>query len=419
MIAQIQPLGRGRPGEKVSIFLVLMTDSVVNGLFVPMSLLYLSATSGESLVRVGTLLSIAGAITLPLPLWVGRLVDGVGPKRVVLVAQLLQAAGFAGYLVTTSPTMLFLAAFVTSLGQRAFWSSVFTLVSYLADGDSDARARERWFGVIGSLRAAGYGVGALTAGVILSMQSNLAWRGAIAADVLLLVAAAVLVGAGVPDRAAPSAGHDGEHHERGYRVLWADRPYLGLVALNTVFALCNVMLGIAFPPFVTHRLPSMIWAIGPLLATNTIVQAIFQPLVVRLIRPFSRDRSLCLAGSLWASWACLTMAPEWAPRVMWLPCLVTAILCYSAAQLVHSPVSNALAADAAPDHVRGRYLAIFQTSFAVATVVAPLMFSVLFEQSSSAPWASLVLLGLLTIPTTLFLASRLPKSALLGRVMPA
>ncbi|WP_181805022.1 MFS transporter [Streptomyces shenzhenensis] len=395
-----------------------MADSVVTGLFVPMSLLYLSATSGESLVRVGILLSVAGAITLPFPLWVGRLVDGVGPKRVVLVAQLLQAAGFAGYLVTTSPTMLFIAAVVTSLGQRAFWSSIFTLVSYLADGDSDARARERWFGVIGSLRAAGYGVGALTAGVILSMKSNLASRGAIGADVLLLLVAAVLVGAGIPGRAAPSAGRDREHQERGYRVLWADRPYLGLVALNTAFALCNVMLGIAFPPFVTHRLPSMIWAIGPLLAANTIVQAIFQPMVVRLIRSLSRDRSLCLAGALWASWACLTIAPEWAPRVIWLPCLTIAILCYSAAQLVHSPVSNALAADAAPADVRGRYLAIFQTSFAVATVVAPIMFSILFEKSSYAPWTTLALLGLLTIPATLFLASRLPKPALLGGVAP-
>ncbi|MFD8811202.1 MFS transporter [Streptomyces sp. NPDC059627] len=402
--------------QKVSIFIVLTVDSVVNGLFIPISLLYLSATSGESLVQVGTLLSIAGFISLPLPLWIGRLVDGVGPKQVVLVAQLLQAAGFAGYLATRSPTTLFGAAVVASMGQRAFWSSIFTLVSHLADGDPDARARERWFGIIGSLRAAGYGIGALVAGIVLSTKSDLASRGAIGADVLLLLVAAVLVGAGIPGASATGPRHSGPQQSRGYQVLWTDRPYLGLVGLNTVFALCNVMLSIAFPPFVTHRLPSMAWLIGPLLAMNTVVQAVLQPLVVRLIRPLSRDKSLRLAGALWASWACLTVIPSWGPRSTVLPCFVLAVLCYSAAQLLHSPVSNALAADAAPADVRGRYLAVFQSSFAIATAIAPTMFSTLFEISSSAPWLGLMLLALLAIPATSFLASRLPESALLGGV---
>jgi hypothetical protein len=43
------------------------------------------------------LLSLAGLVSLPLPLWIGGLVDRLGPKPVVLVAQLLQAAG--GYRV--------------------------------------------------------------------------------------------------------------------------------------------------------------------------------------------------------------------------------------------------------------------------------------------------------------------------------
>ncbi|MFD8812839.1 hypothetical protein ACFV23_15470 [Streptomyces sp. NPDC059627] len=45
-----------------AVFLVLMVDSVVNGLFVPLSMLYLSASSGASLVRVGTLLSVAATV---------------------------------------------------------------------------------------------------------------------------------------------------------------------------------------------------------------------------------------------------------------------------------------------------------------------------------------------------------------------
>ncbi|MFE2423884.1 hypothetical protein [Streptomyces hokutonensis] len=178
-----------------------------------------------------------------------------------------------------------------------------------------------------------------------------------------------------------------------------------------MFALCNVMLSIAFPPFVDRQLPAVTWVVGPLLAMNTVVQAVLQTSVVRLIRPLSRPVSLCLAGVLWASWAGLTAGPLWLPRVLWVPCLTVAVLCYSAAQLVHSPVSNALSADAAPADIRGRYIAVFQYSFAIATVVAPLLFSVLFDLSGAAPWAVLATLALLTVPGMLALAPRLPRAA--------
>jgi predicted MFS family arabinose efflux permease len=156
---------------------VLAVDSLVNGLFVPLSMLYLSASSGASLVRVGTLLSLAGPVSLPLPLWIGGLVDRLGPKPIVLVAQLLQAAGFLGYLMVRSSGAILLAATVAAMGQRAFWSSAFTLVSDLSDRDPGGHSRERWFGITGSLRAVGYGVGAVVAGVALSAKSGPVYRG--------------------------------------------------------------------------------------------------------------------------------------------------------------------------------------------------------------------------------------------------
>ncbi|MCG7204042.1 MFS transporter [Streptomyces arenae] len=402
-----------------AVFLVLMVDSVVTGLFVPLSLLYLSASSDASLVRVGTLLSLAGLLSLPLPLWIGPLVDRHGPRPTVLAAQLLQAAGFLGYLVVRDDVGILVAATIASLGQRAFWSSAFTLVSNVSDGDPGGHSRERWFGIAGSLRAAGYGVGAVAAGVALSVKSGPVYRGAIGTCAVLLLMAALLLVRGVPRSATLPAltGHAEPGapaaRGRGYRELWADRPYLGLVALNTAFALCNVMLSIAFPPFVERRLPEVTWAVGPLLAMNTVVQAVLQTTVVRLIRPLPRHRSLCLAGVLWAAWAGLTAGPLWLPRGLWVPCLTVAVLCYSAAQLVHSPVSNALSADAAPAGIRGRYIAVFQYSFAVATVVAPLLFSLLLDVSGVAPWVTLAALALVTVPGALALAPRLPPSALM------
>ncbi|MEV0484506.1 MFS transporter [Streptomyces sp. NPDC050508] len=395
-------------------FLVLMIDSLANGMFIPVSLLYLVRVSGASLLQVGTLLSLAGIVSLPLPLWIGRIVDSRGPKPVVLAAQWVQAAGFLGYLVTSNRPALLIAAIAASSGQRIFWSSIFVLVDNLACSDGDPRARERWFGTIGALRAAGYGVGAFIAGVAVSIGSVSVYWDVIAADAALLLAAALLVRLQIPRIAVSTRTQPKQGLERGYRTLWADRPYLALVALNSAFALCNVMLSIALPPFVAHRLPSTTWVVGPLLAMNTLVQAVLQPLVVRLLRPIPRHSALCLAGILWTAWSLLTMSPLWLPAGFRIPCLTLAVLCYSAAQLIHSPVSNALAADAAPSEVRGRYLAVFQYSFAIATTIAPTMFSVLFDVANAAPWSALGAVALLTVPGMLLIAPHLPQAALTG-----
>lgn len=399
------------PSTKVAIFSVLMIDSAVNGLFIPLSLLYLVAASGATLTHIGVLLSIAGALALPLPLWIGRLVDRVGARPVVLAAQVLQAAGFAAYVMASSLPTVFVAATVASLGRAAYWSSIYVLLSGLTDQDTDPRARERWFGIAGALRAAGYGLGALVAGFALAAHSLALYQSVIAGNVVLLLVAGVLVAGLVPRSAAPP---EATEQGRGYRVLWADRPYLTLIAFNTVFALCNVLLSIGLPPFVAQGLPSITWAVGPLLAMNTVVQALCQPFVVRLVRGLRRPISLCLAGVLWAAWSLATMSALYLPSPLRIPGLALAVLCYSAAQMIHSPVSNAMSADGAPVDVRGRYLAVFQSSFAIATVVAPTMFSTLLDVGNAVPWVVLSLAVGLTIPGLLLLTPRLPAAAVTG-----
>ena len=62
-----------------------------------------------------------------------------------------------------------------------------------------------------------------------------------AAVFLALAAALVAVGVRAPHRAATAAD------PVGYRELLHDRPYLGLVALNTVYAMTSMMLATLGP----------------------------------------------------------------------------------------------------------------------------------------------------------------------------
>jgi MFS family permease len=402
-----------RRSAKVALFVVLMIDSLSNGLFIPLSLLYLMLRSGASLVQIGLLLSIAGLIALPLPLLTGWLADRVDVRMVVLGAQFFQAAGFAGYAMAANVPIVFIAATLGSLGRTGFWSSIYVLLSGLTDQDPDPRARERWFGATGAMRAAGYGIGASIAGLALTVNSLQFYEWVIAGNVVLLIIAGGLLAGFVPHRPPPAIGHP-HQKARGYRVLWADRPFLMLVALNTVFALCNIMLSVGFAPYIARALPQITWVVGPLLAMNTVIQALCLPLMVRLQRRFRRHISLCLAGLLWACWALATASALVLPTHWRIPCLAIAVLCYSAAQMIHSPVSNAMSADVAPLDVRGRYLAVFQSSFAIATVAAPILFSTLLAVGDAVPWLVLAGAALLTIPSLLLLAPRLPEKAVTG-----
>jgi hypothetical protein len=91
--------------------------------------------------------------------------------------------------------------------------------------------------------------------------------------------------------------------------------------------------------------------------------------------------------------------------------LIAIVALFSAAELIHAPVSNALAAEAAPEQARGSYLAAFQYGFTIATVVVPAAFAVLFELGPAVPWivvAAVAAAGTVIMPT---LRSRLPASA--------
>jgi len=410
------PGGRSRRLTSACLLAVLVSDSLAAGSFTPLSLLYLTESTDTPFAHIGFLLTMASLVALPLPLWVGRLVDRWGAKPVVLVSQVLQAVGFVGYVAVSGSASVFVVALVEALGWQAFWASIYALISSLTDGDADPRARDRWFGLSGALRAAGYGLGAALAGVALSVSSLDLYRWLIAANAILITVAALLVLVGVPGSGATSAEPVAG---RGYRVLLRDGPYLSLISLNTVYALCNMLLSVGFPLYVAGALPGAIWAVGPLLVMNTVAQALLQPAVVRWTRKLPRQVPLAMAGVLWACWGLVTLSARHVPGAFTVATCAVAILCYSAAQMLHSPTSTAMATDAAPIDVRGRYLASFQYSFSIAGMITPLMFSTLLAVGPDVPWAVISTLAIATVPLLMVIVPRLPAVALTGARGPA
>jgi MFS family permease len=389
----------------------LAVDMLGSGLFMPISLLYFTAVTDMPLTTVGLLLSAATIATLPLPVLIGYLADRWNPRDLVLIAQVIQAVGFASYIWVSGPASLLVAVVIVAVGQRVFWSSFFTVVAGLAEAGEDDRLNDQRFALTGMVQAAGMGLGALVGGLALVDASVSTYRLVVLVNAATFGVSAILMLL-VPRgrrRERPTTAEQTSSGE-GYRLLLRDRPYLLLIASNTIFALCSVMIGIAVPIYLIEALPTPNWLVGPLLAANTLLLATGQGVVVKLVRPLSRMRSMVLAGACWVLWSVAFALALQVPTAILIPYLLVSMGFYVAAELIHAPISNALAAAAAPEHVRGRYLAIFQYCFTLANIIAPTFFTVLYARGAALPW---IALGVLTIAATVVmrvLEKRLPAA---------
>lgn len=425
------PFAPRRRGS-AALLTALVVDSLGNGLFLPLSLVFFLRLTDVPLAQLGLLLTLANALALPVPVGVGVLVDRLGARPLVVSAQLLQAVGFAAYAHVHGAVGVFAASALVAVGVRVFWSSVFTAIAEHAEADgadgADGAARlgrawstDTWFSVANGARTAGLAVGGLATGLVIADGRDGTYAAVAYASALCFAVAAVLIAVVVPSprrartsRPADRGAAAGPGGVTGYRVLLRDRPFAALTALNTVYALTSMMLGLALPTVVLSVLRAPGWLTAAVLAGNALLIAVLSaPVGLRTPR-FRRTRVLVGAAGLWTAWALgmALLAPGRLGVVVVL--LVSVTLLFTAAELLHAPASTALAAAAAPEGARGRYLAVFQYSFTVASIAAPAFFTALASVASALPW--LVLAGLNAVSTgvLLRLERRLPPASLRG-----
>ncbi|MEU8174821.1 MFS transporter [Microbispora hainanensis] len=412
-----------RPSTRVRYMAGMVVDSTGSGMYLPLSLLFFHHVTGLPIERVGVIMTAAALFSLVANPIAGVLVDRFGARAVVVGGYLVRAVGFAAYPLVDSPLTMFLAVALVALGDGSYPPSIQSFVAAIARGAD----RDRLLAAQRSLRNAGLGAGGLIAGAALGLGSEAAYR------VIVLVSAAAFAGAalilrtipvpGGQDRAAGRAGAAGTpapaaaRGSGGYRLVLRDRTFLALTLQNVPTAFGYMVLSVALPVYVTQELDVSASLVGVLYAVNTVGIALLQiPVTRRLIR-YRRTRTVAAgAATFGASFAAFALLAGVPVRPVALAGVFAATALFTLGEMLHGAPLSALVSSAAPEETRGRYMAVYQFSWAIPITLAPAVLTALLSLSPVSMWLLLAAGVSGSALTMLRLEPRLPARAVHARV---
>ena len=383
----LQRLGFPRVGAHRRFVSAIVADTIGTGLFLPITLLYFLKVSELSLVQIGAALSVSALTTMPAAFVIGTLVDRLGGRRMMLVGNLVQAVGMLAYLWVEEFWPVALATVLLNLGRQAFWGSFGNVVTAITRPGE----RELWFGFLQALRNLGFAVGGVLAGIALQVDTELAFKGVVVANTATFVLAFVLL-LDVPDHRSVRSG---EAPAGGWGVVLRDRAYLRFVLGQLTFVVGMMVLNFALPVYAAETLALPGWLVGAIFTLNTILVGLGQGLVVRWMTGRVRARMMALAQLCnlagYAAFVVAGLVPVWVA----VAAMLVGALIYTGGELVGGPVFAATAAEAAPDHLRGRYLGLVQLVWGLGGAVAPVAYTWLLEHGTFTIWAVLGLVAVL------------------------
>jgi MFS family permease len=157
-----------------------------------------------------------------------------------------------------------------------------------------------------------------------------------------------------------------------YRAVFRHRAFLGLWTLNFLFVAAGYSLFNLVPPFARDHAGITERQIGAFFFVNTALIVIVQLPISRAIEGRRRMRALALMPALWiVAWLMLDAGAYWFDATAAFAVMMVALAIFGVGECFHGPAHQALVAEIAPDHLRGRYFAVHSLSWGLAGTVGP------------------------------------------------
>ncbi|MGV9531956.1 MFS transporter [Streptomyces cellulosae] len=385
-------LGFPDTARRKRLVVIAAVDSLGTGLFLPLSLLYFVNVADMDVAKVGLALSIGAGLALLGGPHTGTLIDRIGPGNMAALSCLVRTGAFFAYLGADQFWQIIAISAVVVWSENAFWPSNSAMIIALCGREQ----RARWYALGRTVRSVGMGLGAALSGVIVAAGSNGAQR-VVAINALSFAVVAALLYTWREARTTTTiypeeekAEGGSEDKRAGLRNVLADRPFLLVVASNTLLAVCAMSLIVLLPLHADNLAPNAAWLPGLLFAVNSGLLMLAQGPAVRRIEASHPSHILQASVALYAAGFVVFIATPNTGGAIPIVVMTVAVVLYTAGELVHPPTSVILVTDMARSDLLGRYLSVNQLSWSVSHVITPAALAGLFAMNVRLPWLVLL-----------------------------
>jgi len=399
---RIQAIYHEFPRDFWTLVIVTFIDRLGGALLFPFFALYITGKFGVGMTQVGVLFAAFSFSSFLGTMLGGALSDRLGRKGMLIFS-----------LVSTSVSSV-LMGFVDTL---SLFFSVALLVGIFTDAGGPA-----YEAMVADLlpeekRAQGYGIlrVAFNLSVVIgpAVGGFLATRSYLAlfiTDAVISLISAIVVWRAMPEtRPEPAAGTERETVAgtfKGYGKVLRDRLFILFIGASILMGLVYMNMSTTLGVYLrdVHHVAES--GYGWILSLNAVMVVLFQFPITRRIEGQPPMLMMAVGTALYA----LGFAMYGFVNVYALFLLAMVII--TVGEMLVAPVSRAVVARFAPEHMRGRYMAISGFSFGIPFAVGPLLAGIVLDtMQPDWLWYLAGLVGLVSVSGFLWLHRRTSQAA--------
>ncbi|MGW5634926.1 MDR family MFS transporter [Streptomyces sp. NPDC003832] len=340
----------------------LWTSTLINrlGAFISTFMaLYLTLDRGYSASYAGLVASLHGLGGVVSSLVGGVMADRLGRRPTMLVSQVAMASSVAALAFVQHPVAIAGVAFLVGMASNASRPAVQAMMADIVSPEDRVRAFSLNYWAINL----GFAISSMAAGFIAAYS----YRAGFLIEAAMTLACAIVVFIKLPEsRPERTATAKAEEAAVGLGTVLRDGRFMGVVGLSFLVALIFQQASIGLPVAMGDAgfTPA---DYGMAIAVNGFLIVVLQIPVTRLIE--HRDpRRLLVVSSVLAGYGFGLTAFAGSVGVFALTVCV-----WTLAEIVNAPTQTSLVVRLSPTHGRGRYQGMYTMSWAVASLIAPLM----------------------------------------------
>ncbi len=352
-----------------------------NGLLVPFLFIYLHNVRDISLGVAGLIVATNAFVSIVAGPISGPLVDRYGGRRVLGLALVIDAIGFAAFALVHTPWQGFVVAAVVGVGTGFFWPAQSTLLASLSPPDR----RHATFAMQRVMMNLGIGLGALVGGLIAVVDKPGTFVVLFIADAATFLVYLVVLTVAVPG--ASLAPRDPGERPGSYGQVLRHGSFMAVIGLNTLFIFAGMSGFELLPVFAKNEAGVSELAIGTIFFVNTVVIVVAQLPIAKLSEGHRRMRMLAVLGFLWAAcWVAVSIVGGNVDGRSAAVLFAVVMGAFGIGECIHGAVQAPLVTDLAAPRLLGRYMALSALSWQLGFALGPALGGFLLAVTPGGTW---------------------------------